>query len=429
MLTPRSVSLPLVPSVEAPQPPNPAARELKREFRRLISFGRAAAVPEGFAYMGLTGLPVAATPVHTYITCRMTYCFLLGLLSGMTDLADDVDHGLSALRGPLRDRVHGGWLTSTSTNAQVPSEPTKTAYSHAFVLLTASAAVIARRTHGDDELLRDALAVVDDHFWDEKEGLVREAFAADWTNEEPYRGTNSNMHMVEAFLAASDATQNPTYLLRAGRMVERVLNQFARARSWRLAEHYTQDWSPIVEYNRNDPDHPFRPYGVTPGHLFEWARLALTYQHAAMRMHLPVEWPVLEVVAEIYDRAVADGWSQSGGTGFHYTTDFDGRPVSRARMHWVLAEAISAAASMFQATGLSRFAEDYARWWEHANRVFVDYENGSWHHELDRYNRVTAGTWPGKPDLYHSVQATLVAQLPLGLSFPAGLQWLANESV
>jgi mannose/cellobiose epimerase-like protein (N-acyl-D-glucosamine 2-epimerase family) len=31
----------------------------------------------------------------------------------------------------------------------------------------------------------------------------------------------------------------------------------------------------MLEYNRDEPAHPFRPYGATVGHWLEWARLAL----------------------------------------------------------------------------------------------------------------------------------------------------------
>ena len=49
----------------------------------------------------------------------------------------------------------------------------------------------------------------------------------------------------------------------------------------------------------------------------------------------------------------------------------------------------------------------------------MDFENGSWHHELDPANRPAATTWPGTPDLYHAVQATLIPRLPLAPGLPA----------
>ena len=34
--------------------------------------------------------------------------------------------------------------------------------------------------------------------------------------------------------------------------------------------------------------------------------------------------------------------------------------------------------------------------------------NGSWFHQLDRNNNVIGTVWPGKSDIYHALQATLI---------------------
>ena len=38
----------------------------------------------------------------------------------------------------------------------------------------------------------------------------------------------------------------------------------------------------------------------------------------------------------------------------------------------------------------------------------MDHEHGSWYHQLDRNNQVLNTVWPGKSDLYHATQATLI---------------------
>ena len=74
-------------------------------------------------------------------------------------------------------------------------------------------------------------------------------------------------------------------------------------------------------------------------------------------------------------------------------------------MHWVVAEAIAAAAALHRRTGEEDYARRYAEWWAYAVDHLIDLERGSWHHELDAANRPQASVWPGKPDLYHAVQA------------------------
>ena len=55
----------------------------------------------------------------------------------------------------------------------------------------------------------------------------------------------------------------------------RVVHELGRRHAFGLPEHFTADWEPVPDYHRDDPAHPFRPYGVTVGHLLEWSRLTL----------------------------------------------------------------------------------------------------------------------------------------------------------
>ncbi|MGB3592606.1 MAG: AGE family epimerase/isomerase, partial [Ornithinimicrobium sp.] len=103
-----------------------------------------------------------------------------------------------------------------------------------------------------------------------------------------------------------------------------------------------------------------------------------------------------------------------------YTTDWSGAPVVRQRMHWVLAEAISAAAALHTATGEDRYEQWYRTWWDYAVRYLVA-DDGSWRHELDSQNRPAGTVWPGRPDLYHSLHAVMLGRLPLTPSAPTAL--------
>ena len=113
----------------------------------------------------------------------------------------------------------------------------------------------------------------------------------------------------------------------------------------------------------------------------------------------------------LFDRAVADGWTTDGG--FVYTTDWDGVPVVRDRLHWVVAEAISAAACLHRHTGEERLLIAYDDFWDHAAELFIDTGRGSWRHQLAPDGTPDDTVWSGKPDLYHAFQATLQPRLPL----------------
>jgi mannose/cellobiose epimerase-like protein (N-acyl-D-glucosamine 2-epimerase family) len=388
-------------------------RWLESEGDRLLAFSRSARHPAGgFAWLDVAGRPQLDRPVELWITCRMTHVFALGHLMGRPGSGPLADHGVRALTGRFRDAVNGGWYAGVAASGE-PTSRDKAAYGHAFVVLAAASATCAGRT-GGRELLDEALSVMLDKFWDDEHGMVVEEWDETFSTLDGYRGVNANMHTVEAFLAAADAVQDPDrradLLGRALRIVTRVVHDLGPDHSWRLPEHFDAAWTPELDYNRDSPADPFRPYGATIGHWLEWARLAL-HLRAALGDTAPA-W-LLDDAVSLFDASVREGWAVDGADGFVYTVDWEGRPVVRERMHWVAAEATATAAALHAATGEASYADWYATWWDHLAEVFIDHELGSWRHELDPQNRPSGVTWNGKPDTYHAFQATLIPRLPL----------------
>lgn len=394
------------------------ARWLERETDELLAFGSGAAVEEGFGYLDDDGEVIEARGVELYITCRMVHSFALGALLGRPGAASMVDHGLAALTGPLADHEHGGWFAQVGP--QGPIDGTKAGYAHSFVVLAASSATVAGRP-GARELLDEALAVQLQHFWDEEAGMVLESWDAGFTRSEPYRGVNANMHTVEAYLAAADVTGDDVWLDRALRITQRVVGELAPAYSWRIPEHFDPQWQPLLEYNDDNPADPFRPAGATIGHWFEWSRLAL-HVVASLEARGRTAPPELAAGARsLFEAGVAEGWSVDGDDGFVYTVTFAGVPLVRERMHWVVTEALGAAAALHRHTGEDTLDAWYQLWWEYAAQHLLDEERGSWLHELSPSNGPSATVWTGKPDIYHSIQATLVPRLPLAPSLATAL--------
>lgn len=384
---------------------------LGAELDRLLRFAEASADPDGgFGHLDDDGRPEPDRPLELWITCRMTHVFALGHLLGRPGAAALTDVGLAGLRGRFHDDEHGGWWAQV--DADGPVTTAKTAYEHAFVVLAASSATAAGRP-GAGELLAEAVAVLD-RFWDDEAGMLVEEWDAAWTTLDGYRGVNANMHGVEALLAAADVLDDPALRERAQRIVTRVVHDLAPAHDWRIPEHLDATWTPLPDYHHDQPAHPFRPYGATVGHWLEWSRLTL-HLRAALESTPGGAAPawMLDHAVALFDAAVREGWHVDGADGFVYTVDWDGRPVVRQRMHWVVAEGIAAAAALHAATGDASYADHYAAWWAYAEAHLVDTERGSWHHELDPVNRPSATTWSGKPDVYHAVGATLVPRLPL----------------
>ena len=382
---------------------------------RLLEFAARSRLPEGgFGYLGDDGEVLPDRPQETWIVARMTHVFGLAHLLGRPGADELVRHGVVALtEGPLRDDVHGGWRAAED-------DGTKTAYVHAFAVLAGSTATAAG-VLGGRELLTDALGVWQQHFWDDDAGLAVEEWDAAWTTLSGYRGVNANMHGVEATLAAADALgpgeQADRLRAQALRSVERVVHGWARERDWRLPEHFDAEWTPLPDFNRDRPADPFRPYGVTVGHQFEWSRLAL---HLRAALPDPPGW-LLEDAVGLFDAAATRGWAADGHDGFPYTLDWDDRPVVVARMHWVLCEAVAAAAVLAQVTGEDRYRQMADRWRAHGEERFLDPATGNWHHELTPTGEVGTGTWVGQPDAYHLAQMLVLDGRPVRGSLAAAL--------
>jgi mannose/cellobiose epimerase-like protein (N-acyl-D-glucosamine 2-epimerase family) len=394
-------------------------RWLESETERLLDFGEASKDPRGgFGWLSEEGTRDLDKDTELWITCRMTHVYALASLMGRPGAGALADHGVDALLGRLNDEANGGWYAAV--NHDGPTNTTKEAYGHAFVILAASSATAAGRP-GARGLLASALTVHAERFWDDEVGMSRESFNADWSQGEEYRGINANMHTVEAYLAAADVTNDAQYLKRALRICTRAVHEYARGNSWRLPEHFTASWEPDLDFNIDTPAHPFRPFGATIGHWFEWARLTLQLAASLQQAGLAAPDWMVEDARELYDAGVREGWNVDGAPGFVYTVDWDGQPVVRERMHWVAAEAIGAAAALWQKTKNDKYAQQYQQWWDYVGEYHLDPVGGSWWHELGTDNKVSRTVWEGKADTYHAVQATLIPRLPVSPALAASL--------
>lgn len=390
---------------------------LAAEGRRLLAFAKASRLPDGFGNLdGLGHLP-AASVAETMNTARMTHSFAMAHGQGVPGYADLVAHGVAALSGPLRDAHHGGWFATAGAS---DGNTGKAAYLHAFVALAASSAVVAGAP-GAQTLLNDAVHIIDQFFWSEEQGTMRESFAQDWSGEEAYRGANSNMHATEAFLALADVTGQTRWLDRALRIVERVIHTHAAANQYQVIEHFDPQWQPLRGYNEDNPADCFRPYAVTPGHGFEWARLVLHLEAARQRAGLVTPDWLVEDAKGLFASACEYGWAVDGAPGIVYTHDWNQRPVVRERLHWTHAEASAAAQALLKRTGELHYETWYRRFWEFCDTHFIDRVHGSWHHELSPHNQPSSKIWGGKPDLYHAWQAILLPGLPLAPSMASAV--------
>ena len=378
-----------------------------REIRNnLLAFGHQFPSPGGGSYyLGDDGTPWKDRPRETWITSRMCHVYSLGAMLGHEGSEALADAALKGLIGELHDDEHGGWYAGLTADGDIL--PDKQCYAHAFVILAASSAMLAGRP-GARELLKDALRIYDKFFWQDEIGLSVDKWNTEFTVLDDYRGINANMHTVEAFLAAADALGDENYRVRAGRIISHIV-VWAKENNWRIPEHFTSDWQMDLECNKNRPDDQFKPYGATPGHGIEWARLITQWAVSTYRKYDNENAKdYIKIAEKLYNTAVSDAWNVDGAPGICYTTNWEGKPIVHDRMHWTLAEAINTSAVLYRVTGNEKYKEDYAKFMEYLDEKVSDHKNGSWFHQLDRNNNLLGTVWPGKSDLYHALQAMMI---------------------
>ena len=179
-----------------------------------------------------------------------------------------------------------------------------------------------------------------------------------------------------------------------------------------MPEHYHADWSPDLGYKGSDV---FRPYGYTPGHALEWARLALQLWALGGRK---LEW-LPDAARRLFAQALAQGWDARGG--LYYTVEYDGAPRVRDRLWWPMCEGVGAAHFLAALDG-DAFHEDwYRRLWDFIARRQIDRRKGGWHPQLDDSLNPVAGYFVGKTDLYHALQACLIPLYPTDGSLTRGI--------
>jgi mannose/cellobiose epimerase-like protein (N-acyl-D-glucosamine 2-epimerase family) len=365
----------------------------------------------GFHALDNSGHAIAGDRVRPlHATTRMVHGFAIGHLLGRPGAGDFVDHGIDAILNRHRDQKNGGYFWSFDDDG--PRESDKLAYGHAFVLLAASSARMVGHPKAD-RLLADVSEVLDRRFWEPAHGASAEEFAADWSPISAYRGQNSNMHLTEALMAAFEATGERVYLERAESIADLILRRMAGSQNWRVPEHYRADWTIDREYKGSDM---FRPYGTTPGHWLEWARLALQLWELGGRK---IEW-LPGAAKALFAQAIGAGWDEARG-GFYYTLDWGGRPLIRDRLWWPCCEGIGAATFLAAHESGALYEGWYRRIWSFTARHFIDRRAGGWRPQLDDSLRPVDGFFVGKPDIYHALQACLIPLFPTDASLTRGI--------
>lgn len=296
---------------------------------------------------------------------------------GNKDYQDAARHGIEFLRRRHRNPQTGGYAWILNKDRVV--DATNHCYGLAFVVLAYATALKA----GLDEAegyLAETYALLERHFWSERDGLYKDEISADWRTVSPYRGQNANMHSCEAMLAAYEATGDRQFLDRAHTLARRITMDQAAKADGLVWEHYHENWEVDWEYNRDNPKHLFRPWGFQPGHQTEWAKLLLILERYRQE-----DW-LLPKARFLFDTALDRAWD-SEYSGICYGFAPDGRICDGDKYFWVQAESFAAAALLAERTGEPAYWDWYDKIWAYSWEHMIDHQYGAWFRILDPQNR------------------------------------------
>jgi mannose/cellobiose epimerase-like protein (N-acyl-D-glucosamine 2-epimerase family) len=290
---------------------------------------------------------------------------------------DALKYGLEYLQTLHLDKKYGGyyWILEGKT----PTDTTKFAYGHAFVLLAASKAFQAGIAEAAD-IIEYVYCILEKYFWQPEYNLYLEQMNENWSKIYPYRGQNSNMHLCDAMIAAYEATGKEKYLRRAYTLAKSVTLGLASQAEGLIWENYHTDWTIDWDYEEKDETlAQFRPRGFVPGHLAEWSKILLI-----LNRHMQQDW-LVKRAQFLFRYAITHGMDLKYG-GIFYLLSREGDVIDTDKRYWVMAETIGASALLACKTSSQCYWDIYNSIFYYCWNYFVDHEYGGWYNILNRQN-------------------------------------------
>ena len=245
----------------------------------------------------------------------MSHAHVLGLKNGTLRAAEAGFRFMTAY-GWSED---GGFVHLLSPDG-ICVDATRDTYDHAFVLLALAWYLRATGDPAAREWIERTLMFLNGTLWDEVTGSFHEA-----KPDRLPRRQNPHMHMLEAFLALFEATEDERFLARARSLVRLLERRFFVTRTGTLGEFFTESWAPAEGLE-----------GLLrePGHHFEWVWLLTEYERLTGEPTGAWRGPLF---------AFAAGPGTEPETGLVYDgVNEDGTVQSASKRCWVQTEALKA---------------------------------------------------------------------------------------
>ena len=306
---------------------------------------------------------------------------------------DAARRGADFLLDRFRDPVHGGFFHVVAADGRVVSD-IKRSYGHAFAL---HALAHLYRVSKDPRYREAALRTwqeVNTGLRDPKGGLFIDA-SRSFVPSRGGRTQNPVMHMFEALLVLSDATEDPAARAGAKSIGDFVVYQLLQGLpdgGARIAEWYDDSWTPLPSKDKGGY------YDL--GHQFEWTHLLLSGARQGLS-------PIYASVAErVLDYALKVGYDEQEGGA--YSRAYPDGSLNRDKGWWQQSECLHALLAAAAATGRNDLWRRYEQTLSLIQNELIDAKQGGWHGGALSLCR--AGRCPDEqPDPYHMTAMHMAA--------------------
>lgn len=316
------------------------------------------------------GDPTSIAFKRVRVMCRQTYVFTHAALRGWAPGAALSTLGYEYLISKART-ADGGWAKVLSREGDI-IDATPDLYDISFVLYA-----LAWRYRLTSEpktlgLAHQALDYLLTHMKHPVEGYWHRVPPAGFSLQNPH------MHLLEALLAAFEASGDERFWIEAGRVVDLFKRRLFDGRS--LAERFDEGWARSCEQ------------ALEPGHHFEWAWILLQYQRLGGG-NLTHEARALVAFGEKHGvhkstQAVFDAVNEAGA------------PVRASSRAWTNTERIKAWLGLFEVTGCDPSAAVAASTRLLVDRYFAALPAGLWVDQFDAHGSPVAAPVPASI-MYH----------------------------
>jgi mannose/cellobiose epimerase-like protein (N-acyl-D-glucosamine 2-epimerase family) len=267
----------------------------------------------------------------------------------------------------------------------------KDSYDHAFLLL---AMAWLYRAGGDARVLRRAKETW--AFFENRLGVFRDGQFDGYSEWQLPAGSalplprrqNPHMHLLEALLALYEASGEPAWLERAGRIFDLFERYFFDANSGQLIEFFDADWREVPQEGRRLRE---------PGHHFEWAWLL--HRYAALSGNAAA----VPAMRGLFDWAWAHGIDRSGAAPFVAFEELDpeGRVLAGgSKRLWPQTEAVMACLAVYERFGERAALTGARQLLDAMFATFADLESPRWREQVDRDGKLIREDLPAS-SLYH----------------------------